>query len=209
MRNEARYATSVKCFSNQFIQYSLKLFILPRLQVLPIFVDHKKLNETTFFVITMAEFYSLARRYCHCLRPSVLLFVRLSVRMRFPHDKDFQIFLNSREYKFQLQRWNSILGYRNWPRYGLRRSGWYCNPAQHELCRPSRGRFLFYHDHNFKKSKGNLRFRHLVPLFVPIGVCVTTHDDGTASDVTIGLWRHNQQATNHERNGKPWFSLPR
>ena len=49
------------------------------------------------------------------------------------------------------------------------------------------GQFLFYHDHNFTKSKGNLRFRRLVPLFVPIGVCVTTHDDGTASDVTIGL----------------------
>ena len=61
----------------------------------------------------------------------------------------------------------------------------------------------------FTKSKGNLRFRRLVPLFVPIGVCVTTHDDGTASDVTIGMWRHNQQVTNHERNGKPWFSLPR
>ena len=69
--------------------------------------------------------------------------------------------------------------------------------------------FLFYHDHNFTKSKGNLRFQRLVPLFVPIGVCVTTHDDGTASDVTIGMWRHNQQATNHERNGKPWFSFPK
>ena len=69
--------------------------------------------------------------------------------------------------------------------------------------------FLFYHDHNFTKSKGNLCFRRLVPLFVPIGVCVTTHDDGTASDVTIGLRCHNQQATNHERNGKPWFSLPK
>ena len=32
------------------------------------------------------------------------------------------------------------IGYRNWPRYGLRWSGGYCNPAQHELCRPSRGR---------------------------------------------------------------------
>ena len=62
---------------------------------------------------------------------------------------------------------------------------------------------------HFTKSKGNLRFRHLVPLFVPIGVCVATHDDGTASDVTIGMWRHNQQVTNHERNGKPWFSLPK
>ena len=72
------------------------------------------------------------------------------------------------------------------------------------------GQFLFfYHDHYFTKSRGNLRFRRLVPLFVPIGVCVTTHDDRTASDVTIGLWRHNQQATNHERNGKPWFSLPK
>ena len=61
----------------------------------------------------------------------------------------------------------------------------------------------------FTKSKGNLRFRRLVPLFAPIGVCVTTHDDGTASDVTIGMWRHNQRVTNHERNGKPWFSLPK
>ena len=61
----------------------------------------------------------------------------------------------------------------------------------------------------FTKSKGNLRSRRLVPLFVPIGVCVTTHDDGTANDVTIGMWRHNQQVTNHERNGKPWFSLPK
>ena len=33
-----------------------------------------------------------------------------------------------------------VHGYRNWPRYGLRWSGWYCNPAQHELCRPSCGR---------------------------------------------------------------------
>ena len=71
------------------------------------------------------------------------------------------------------------------------------------------GQFLFYHDHNFTKSKGNLRFRRLVPLFVPAGVCVTTHDDGTASDVTIGMWRHNQQTTNHERNDKPWCSLPK
>ena len=70
------------------------------------------------------------------------------------------------------------------------------------------GQILFYHDHNFTKSKGNLCFRRLVPLFVPIGVCVTTHDDGTASDVTIGLWRHNQQATNYERKGKPRFSFP-
>ena len=69
------------------------------------------------------------------------------------------------------------------------------------------GQFLFYHDHNFTKSKGNLRLRRLVPLFVPIGVCITTHEDGTANYVTIGMWRHNQQATNHERNGNPWFSL--
>ena len=27
-----------------------------------------------------------------------------------------------------------IFGYSNWPRYGLRLSGWYCNPEQHELC---------------------------------------------------------------------------
>ena len=72
-----------------------------------------------------------------------------------------------------------------------------------------RGQFLFYHEHNFTKSKGNLRFRRLELLFVPIGVCATTHDDATASDVTIGIWRHNQQAMNHERNGKLWFSPPK
>ena len=70
-----------------------------------------------------------------------------------------------------------------------------------------RGQFLFHHDQNFIKSKGNLRFWRLVPLLVPIGVYVTTHDDGTASDVKIAMWRHNQQATNHGRNGEPWFSL--
>ena len=126
-----------------------------------------------------------------------------------------------------------IVGYRNWPRYGLRWSGWYCNREQHELCRPSRGRAGRHNEccsglqyqprqrrpykwsisilprSQFTKSKGNLDIRRLVPLFVPIGVCVTTHDDGTASDVTIGMWRHNQQVTNHERNGKPWFSLPK
>ena len=68
------------------------------------------------------------------------------------------------------------------------------------------GQFLFYHDHNFTKSKGILRFRRLLPLFVPIGVCVTTHDDGTASDVTIGMLRHNQQATN---KGNLWFLPPK
>ena len=126
----------------------------------------------------------------------------------------------------------TVLSYRNWPRYGLCWSGWYFNPEQHELCQPSRGRAGRHNEccsglqyqprqrrpykwsisilprSQFTKSKGNLRFRRLVPLFVPIGVCVTTHDDGTASDVTIGMWRHNQQVTNHERNGKPWFSLP-
>ena len=127
----------------------------------------------------------------------------------------------------------AVTGYRNWPRYGLRWSGWYCNPEQHELCRPLRGRASRHNEccsglqyqprqrrpykwsisilprSQFTKSKGNLRSRRLVPLFVPIGVCVTTHDDGTASDVTIGMWRHNQQVTNHERNGKPWFSFPK
>ena len=49
------------------------------------------------------------------------------------------------------------------------------------------GQFLFYHDHDFTKSKGNLRFRRIAPQFVPIGVCVTMHDDGTARNVTIGM----------------------
>ena len=127
------------------------------------------------------------------------------------------------EHRCLMEGW--MESYKNWPQYGLRWSGWYCNPAQHELCLPTStlpdcstnhdragrisGQFLFYHDHNFTKSKGNLRFRCLVPLFVSIGVCVITHGDGTASDVTICLWRHNQQAMSHEHNGKPWFSLPK
>ena len=86
---------------------------------------------------------------------------------------------------------------------------WHLCSTTHDSADRISGQFLFYHDHNFTKSKGNLRFQRHVPLFVPIGVCVTTHDDGTASDVTIGMWRHNQQATNHERNGKPWFSFPK
>ena len=112
-----------------------------------------------------------------------------------------------------------ISNYRNWPRYGLCWSGWYCNPEQHECCsglqyqprqhRPYKWSISILPRSQFTKSKGNLRFRRLGPLLVPIGVCVTTHDDGTASDVTIGMWRHNQQVTNHERNGKPWFSLPK
>ena len=81
--------------------------------------------------------------------------------------------------------------------------------TNHDSTERISAQFLFYHDHNFTRSKGNLRFQRLVPLFVPIGVCVTTHDDGTASDVTICMWRHNQQATNHELNGKPWFSFPK
>ena len=85
-------------------------------------------------------------------------------------------------------------------------SGLQYQPRQH---RPYKWSISILPRSQFTKSKGNLRFRRLVPLFVPIGVCVTTHDDGTASDVTIGMWRHNQQVTNHERNGKPWFSLPK
>ena len=80
--------------------------------------------------------------------------------------------------------------------------------TKHDSTERISDQFLFYHNHHFIKSKENLRFRHIVPLFVPIGVCVTTYDDGTASDVTVGLWRHNQQATNHEHNGKPWLFTP-
>ena len=79
-------------------------------------------------------------------------------------------------------------------------SGLQYQPRQH---RPYKWSISILPRSQLTKSKGNLRFRRLVPLFVPIGVCVTTHDDGTASDVTIGMWRHNQQVTNHERNGKP------
>ena len=38
-----------------------------------------------------------------------------------------------------------------------------------------------------KKNKENVSFLRLVPLIVPIGVFVPPHDDGTVSDVTIGM----------------------
>ena len=62
----------------------------------------------------------------------------------------------------------------------------YCSTNHSSADRIS-GQFLFYHDHNLQKVRETCVFRCLVPLFVPIGVCVTTHDDGTASDVTIGM----------------------
>ena len=49
------------------------------------------------------------------------------------------------------------------------------------------GQVPFYHDHHFIKSEENLRFLRLLPLFVPDGVGITTHDGGTASDVIIGM----------------------
>ena len=56
---------------------------------------------------------------------------------------------------------------------------------------------------------GNLRFRRLVQLFVPIGGYVPTHNDGAVSDVTIGKLRHKHQATNHECNDEHWIrSIP-
>ena len=66
--------------------------------------------------------------------------------------------------------------------------------ANHDSAGRISCQFIFYHDHNFtKKSNGNLRFRPLVSLFVSIGVCVTTYNDGTVSDVTIGMWHHNHK----------------
>ena len=81
--------------------------------------------------------------------------------------------------------------------------------ANHDSTDCISGQFLFYHDHHFIESKENLHFRRPVPLFVPFGFCATTHDEGTASDVTIGMRRHNQQAIKHERNGDLGFSLPK
>ena len=63
-------------------------------------------------------------------------------------------------------------------------SGLQYQPRQH---RPYKWSISILPRSQFTKSKRNLRFRRLVPLFVPIGVCVATHDDGTASDVTIGM----------------------
>ena len=61
------------------------------------------------------------------------------------------------------------------------------------------GQFLFCQDHDFIKSEENLRFRHLVPRFVPNGVCATTHGHGTASmvyDVTINRPRYTNVIAN-------------
>ena len=81
------------------------------------------------------------------------------------------------------QCWN-IVNYENWPRYSLRAVP--DSSTNHDSADRISGQFLFY---NFIKSKGNLRFRRLASLCVPIGVCVTTHGDGIASDVTINSLR--------------------
>ena len=69
--------------------------------------------------------------------------------------------------------------------------------TNHDSTNHISGQFLFYHGHYCIESEENLCFWCLVPLFIPIGVCVTMHDEGTAGDVINGMWRHNQQATNH------------
>ena len=87
--------------------------------------------------------------------------------------------------------------------YGLRCRGWYCNPAQHSLCRPARPLAISILPRSqFYKKQGKLAFSTSC-------TAVRPHDDGTASDVKIGMWRHNQQAMNHEHNGKAWFSFPK
>ena len=74
------------------------------------------------------------------------------------------------------------------------------------LTSPWRVLMIYY---NFIKSKGNLRFRRLLPLFVPISICVTTHDDGTASDVTIGMWCHSNRPRTTSATANLGFSLPK
>ena len=64
---------------------------------------------------------------------------------------------------------------------------------------PISGQVLFYNEHRVQKRKESLRIWRILPQFVPIGVFITTNDDGIGSDVTIGMWRYNQQVTNPER----------
>ena len=47
----------------------------------------------------------------------------------------------------------------------------------------------------FYTRHGKLAFSTSSTAVRPIDVCVTTHDDGTASDVTIGMWHHNHYPT--------------
>ena len=63
----------------------------------------------------------------------------------------------------------TVLSYRNWPRYGLCWSGWYYNPEQHELCRPSRGRAGRHNECNFRLvfvncDRGRTEIDHLYGL---------------------------------------------
>ena len=114
---------------------------------------------------------------------------------------------------------NFAVGYRNWSRYGLRWSGWYCYLAQHELCWPSHGglrprRVLcqiavptttaqtvwvvnFYSTTIivFKKARQTCVFDVLYPCLSP-SAFLWRRDS---------YWSWNQQAMYHERNGEPWF----
>ena len=113
---------------------------------------------------------------------TALVFIDLVPQMPFPEfvnilGKSFHFWV-----KLQLENGGC---YRNWPRYGLRWSGWYCNPEQHELCRPSQ-RVLFriavptttaqtvyvVHFYStmitiYRKSKGNLGFDVLCRCWSP------------------------------------------
>ena len=63
---------------------------------------------------------------------------------------------------------DSHVGYRNWPRCGLRWSGWYCNQAQHECCaglqyqprqrRPYKWSISILPRSQFYKKQGKLAF---------------------------------------------------
>ena len=83
-------------------------------------------------------------------------------------------------------------------------AGFQYQPLQ---CRPYKWSISILPRSQFYKKQGKLAFSTSCTAVRPHR-CLR-NDAGTASDVTIGMWRHNQQATNHERNGKPWFSFPK
>ena len=95
----------------------------------------------------------------------------------------------------------------NWSWYALRFCGWYCWLYRLRQLRPLSGQFLYCHDHHTKlvKRRGNFICTTICP--APLGCCVATNNDETAS----GTWPRNYAATKHNRTGDggPWFWSPK
>ena len=97
------------------------------------------MSRNQFHNFLLLKMHYFLERTRQILTPSNVSAARCRLLFRLFGIKSFADTIRARYYSLVFF-FSNVVSYRNWPRYGLRWSGWYCNPAQHELCRPSRGR---------------------------------------------------------------------